>query len=165
MNWFPAKPSPGGLPFGRLHSLLAVDPSWQQEPKFDGWRVVVTVLAGEVCIRTRKGLAVDIYDARIKAALLELGPCQLDGELLKRSTLWVFDAPTIPGSLSDRRAALERMPMREPVRLVPLLEGLAGFDEALRMGAEGVVLKDRRQQYPRSHRVGGVTAHWWKVKQ
>lgn len=162
--WYPAKPSRGGPPFGRLHKLLAGDPAWQQEPKFDGWRVIATVEAGKAKLVTRTGVTVQVYSADLRTALEALGTCELDGELMRRSDLWVFDAPSIAGTLATRRAALEAIDFRPPVRLVPILDGIDGYAAALAMGAEGVVMKDRRQAYPRARRPGATIDHWFKIK-
>ena len=173
MTWYPCKPTPGGPPGGRLHLQLCNDPAWAQEPKFDGVRCIASVSdgdgeGGEVRLRSRTGKPL-LATAWVIAGLRWLDPGEYDGELMGGEEFLVFDLPcwageTLPRDWADRRWRLEHQSWTATVRLVPLLDGAAGFAEALDLGAEGVVLKRRASLYPRASRIGKLTRDWFKIK-
>jgi len=163
MTWYPCKPTPGGPPGGRLHLQLAADPAWAQEPKFDGVRCIASVSKGWVTLTSRTGKPL-LASAEVVESLRDGPTATYDCELVRRHVLWVFDAPNSLNFWAGRRALLELEPWSAAVRLVPLLEGMAGYTEALDMGAEGVVFKRRSSPYPQATRIGKLTRNWFKIK-
>lgn len=157
---------------------------WAVEPKFDGWRAMVDVAGGRVCVTSRNG-----HDITEKVpALQQLAGKELvlDGELVcgagrladfygllgalhaGTATFIAFDVLVagdhvlVDQPYSARRAALEALEL-PGVTVVPSYPG-EEVDELLAAcedgGMEGVVLKRRRSIY----RPGKRTADWRKVK-
>lgn len=140
------------------------------EAKVDGVRCVVHV-TDAVRAWTRNGRFLDIgIEAEIAAKAF--GHEVIDCEL-KDGVLWVFDLPAFGGSWRVRRAALvhaySRVAGMLGIALVPVLHDPAeddGYPEdtntilakAVRVGFEGVVLKDPDAEYTEGSR------SWAKVK-
>jgi len=157
---------------------------WAVEPKFDGWRAMVQVDAGRVCVTSRNGH--DLTD-RVPA-LQQLAGRQLvlDGELVAgagtladfyglfgalhrgEATFVAFDIlqaddkELVGRTYDDRRAVLESVDL-PGIRVAPRYDGVdldAVLSACDRGGMEGVVLKRRRSIY----RAGQRSADWRKVK-
>lgn len=140
------------------------------EAKVDGVRCVVHV-TDAVHAWTRNGRYLDIgVDAEIAAKALghEVVDCEL-----RDGVIHIFDLPAFGGSWRVRRAALEhayaRVAGMAGIALVPVLHDPAADDgypedtetimrKAVRLGYEGVVLKDPDASYEAGRRA------WAKVK-
>ena len=167
---------------------LPSGPGWVFEPKWDGYRAVVTISGGETRLTSRRGNDLterfrDVARAVVQAvrtsnAVLDGEVCALDPEgrprfsLLQDGTgitvLVLFDVlevdsePVVDESLAERRARLEQLV--EPssrVLLSPQFEdGEALLRAAREQELEGVVAKRRDSPY----RAGARSSDWEKVK-
>ncbi|MBA2641884.1 MAG: DNA ligase D [Actinobacteria bacterium] len=162
---------------------------WIYEPKWDGFRAIVTVAAGEATLTSRNGN--DLTDRFRKAAraaelgvrsadaVLDAEICALDERgrssfsLLQQSegalTLVVFDLLEVDGEsvvgmpLVDRRARLEQLvdTSRGGIALSPQFEdGGLLLQAAAEQGLEGVVAKRLDSRYQPGRR----SPDWRKVK-
>ena len=170
----------GTLPKGR---------EWIFEPKWDGYRAIVTVAGGEAQLTSRNGkdLTERFRDvARAAGRAVRSPSAVLDGEVvaldedgtarfeaLQRGSgplvLMAFDlleldgAPVHDRPLRQRRELLEELldPQVKGVRLSPAFEdGEALLEAARGQGLEGVVAKRADMPY----RPGRRTPEWQKVK-
>ncbi len=162
---------------------------WLFEPKWDGYRAIVTVDGGEARLTSRNGkdlterfheVARSVAKAvRTPSAVLDGEVCALDEdgstrfEALQRGSgplvLMAFDLlevdgePVVERPLLERRALLERLldPGVRGVRLSPAFEdGDALLAAARAQGLEGVVAKRADAPY----RPGRRTPEWQKLK-
>jgi bifunctional non-homologous end joining protein LigD len=162
---------------------------WTFEPKWDGYRAIVTITGGEVTFTSRKGL--DLTDrfrdaaraaqlaVRSAEAVLDGEICSLDdqgrsrfGQLQDGSgtlVLVVFDLleldgePLIDLPLADRRKRLAKLidPAVGRVLVSPSFDdGEALLEAAKAQGLEGVVAKRLDSKYQPGRR----TADWRKMK-
>ena len=142
-------------------------PEWVFERKFDGIRLLAFKRGGEVRLFSRNRLPQ--HNPAIAAAIAALPPAELilDGEMSWSGTprYDVFDVVWMDGDdlrgrpLHQRRAVLERLPLRPPLHRVQLLEDSEPWTRACREGWEGVIAK--RQDSVYEHR---RSPHWLKMK-
>jgi bifunctional non-homologous end joining protein LigD len=172
-----------------LTEKLPSGPEWLFEPKWDGYRAIVSVSGGEAKLTSRNGIDLterfrDVARAagravRTPSAVLDGEICALDErgnarfEALQsgsgRLVLMAFDLLVLDGRpvheepLVERRRLLEEIldPTVDAVRISPVFEdGEALLQAAALQGLEGVVAK--RAQAP--YRAGRRTPEWQKVK-
>ena len=172
-----------------LAERLPEGPEWLFEPKWDGYRTIVTVDGGDARLTSRNGkdlterfkeVARNVTKAvRTPSAVLDGEVCALDEdgaarfEALQRGSgplvLMAFDLLELDGEpvwerpLRERRALLEELldPAVWGVRLSPAFEdGDALLHAARAQGLEGVVAK--RADLP--YRAGRRTPEWRKLK-
>jgi bifunctional non-homologous end joining protein LigD len=195
-NWLLLRkeaPAAGGQPIrpqlASLTERLPRGPDWLFEPKWDGYRAIVTVDGGEARLTSRNGrdlterfreVARNVSKAvRTPSAVLDGEVCALDEdgtarfEALQRGSgplvLLAFDLLELDGEpvrdlpLRERRELLEEVldPTVRGVRLSPAFEdGDALLEAARAQGLEGVVAK--RADLP--YRSGRRTSEWQKLK-
>ena len=150
-----------------------VAPDWIFERKFDGIRLIAYKRGPDVRLFSRNRLLQNASYPSLVAAIAKL-PVRsaiLDGEATgvwgsrERVTYHVFDILFLDGRLltaerlDDRRAVLDKLPLRSPLQRVTLLDGAAPWDKACREGWEGVIAK--RRDSPYEHR---RSKHWLKMK-
>jgi bifunctional non-homologous end joining protein LigD len=162
---------------------------WLYEPKWDGYRAIVTLRGGEATLTSRNGNDLTgrfrevaravVHAVRTPSAVLDGEVCALDEsgtarfESLQsgagRLVLMVFDLLVLDGEpvhrrpLAERRRLLEEVldPASERVRLSPAFEdGPALLEAASAQGLEGVVAKRADAPY----RPGRRTPEWQKLK-
>ena len=172
-----------------LTERLPAGPEWLFEPKWDGYRAIVTVDGGEARLTSRNGkdlterfreVARNVTKAvRTPSAVLDGEVCALDEEgtarfeALQRGSgplvLMAFDLLELDGAsvrerpLRERRELLEELldPAVRGVRLSPAFEdGDALLEAAKAQGLEGVVAKRADMPY----RPGRRTPEWQKLK-
>ena len=172
-----------------LAEELPTGPGWLYEPKWDGYRAIVTVSGGEATLTSRNGT--DLTErfrevARAAARAVRTPSAVLDGEVCAldeggtarfealqsgagRLVLMAFDLlelddePIHARPLEERRRLLEELldPSVEAVRLSPAFDdGEALLAAARSQGLEGVVAKRADGPY----RPGRRTPEWRKVK-
>ncbi len=172
-----------------LAEKLPTGPGWLYEPKWDGYRAIVTVSGGEATLTSRNGT--DLTErfrevARAAARAVRTPSAVLDGEVCAldeggtarfealqsgagRLVLMAFDLlerddePIHARPLEERRRLLEELldPSVEAVRLSPAFDdGEALLAAARSQGLEGVVAKRADGPY----RPGRRTPEWRKVK-
>ena len=168
---------------------LPTGPGWLYEPKWDGYRAIVTVRGGEATLTSRNGNDLTgrfrdvaravVHAVRTPSAVLDGEVCALDEsgtarfESLQsgsgRLVLMVFDLlvldeePVHDRPLAERRQLLEEVidPASETVRLSPAFDdGPALLEAAKAQGLEGVVAKRADAPY----RAGRRTPEWQKLK-
>ncbi|HEX2303966.1 MAG TPA: DNA ligase D [Gaiella sp.] len=162
---------------------------WLYEPKWDGYRAIVTVSGGDASLTSRNGTDLterfrDIARAagravRTPSAVLDGEVCALDEDgtarfealqsgsgrlvLMAFDLLELDDEPVHARPLAERRQLLEELldPSVDAVRLSPAFEdGEALLEAARAQGLEGVVAKRADAPY----RPGRRTPEWQKVK-
>jgi bifunctional non-homologous end joining protein LigD len=185
----PADGQPIRPQLASLTERLPRGPDWLFEPKWDGYRAIVTVDGGEARLTSRNGkdlterfreVARNVSKAvRTPSAVLDGEVCALDEdgtarfEALQRGSgplvLLAFDLLELDGEpvrdlpLRERRELLEEVldPTVRGVRLSPAFEdGDALLEAARAQGLEGVVAK--RADLP--YRSGRRTSEWQKLK-
>jgi bifunctional non-homologous end joining protein LigD len=168
---------------------LPSGPEWLYEPKWDGYRAIVTVGGGEARLTSRNGTDLTerfrevaravVHAVRSPSAVIDGEVCAVDDtgatrfEALQsgsgRLVLIVFDLLSLDGEpltglpLRERRQRLEDTldPGSEIVKLSPAFEdGAALLAAAEAQGLEGVVAK--RADLP--YRPGRRTPEWQKLK-
>ena len=168
---------------------LPSGPEWLFEPKWDGYRALVSVAGGEATLTSRNGtdLTERFRDAaraagravRSPSAVLDAEVCALDENGVARFenlqsgsgrlVLIVFDLLVLDGEpvhtrpLRDRRQLLEELidGSVDAVRVSPAFEdGEALLDAARERQLEGVIAKRADAPY----RPGRRTPEWQKVK-
>jgi len=143
-------------------------PEWLFEQKFDGIRLLAYKRGAEVRLYSRNRLPQSI--PAVAAALDELPVSEaiLDGEVTwpgSQLAYRVFDVMWLDGRevmslpLERRRALLDELPFRPPLRRVPLLEDPNPWERAAREGWEGVIAKRRGSVYEQRR-----SKHWLKMK-
>ena len=172
-----------------LTETLPSGPGWLYEPKWDGYRAIVTVAGGAATLTSRNGTDLTerfrdvaravVHAVRTPSAVIDGEVCALDEsgtarfEALQsgsgRLVLMAFDLlevdgePVVDRPLLERRRLLEELldPTSETVRLSPAFEdGDALLRAAEARGLEGVVAK--RSDAP--YRPGRRTPEWQKLK-
>ena len=73
--------------------------------------------------------------------------------------LWLDGRDVTPLPIEERRALLEQLPLKTPVRLVERLDGDTPWERACRDGWEGVIAKRRGSPYEHKR-----SKHWLKMK-
>ncbi len=168
---------------------LPMGPGWLYEPKWDGYRAMVTLRGGAATLTSRNGNDLTerfrevaravVHAVRTPSAVLDGEVCALDAagtarfESLQsgsgRLVLMVFDLLVLDGDpvhrrpLTERRRLLEEVldPSSDSVRLSPAFEdGPALLEAASAQGLEGVVAKRADAPY----RPGRRTPEWQKLK-
>ena len=168
---------------------LPTGPGWLYEPKWDGYRAIVTLRGGVATLTSRNGNDLTerfrevaravVHAVRTPSAVLDGEVCALDEsgkarfESLQsgsgRLVLMVFDLLVLDGDpvhrrpLAERRRLLEEVldPASDRVRLSPAFEdGPALLEAASAQGLEGVVAKRADAPY----RPGRRTPEWQKLK-
>jgi hypothetical protein len=140
---------------------------WLFERKFDGIRLLAYKRGGDVRLYSRNRLPQNLPALTAAIASLPVDEVILDGEVTwdGRSAYHVFDILWLNGRLltalplEERRALLEALPLRAPVRLVEELDDEIPWERARREGWEGVIAKRRGSPY--EHR---RSKHWLKMK-
>jgi bifunctional non-homologous end joining protein LigD len=149
-------------------------PEWTFERKLDGIRMIAFKRGSEVRLLSRNKLPLNDGYPSVAAAIAKLPVREviLDGEAtgvwLKAGKLAynVFDILWVDGRdltglpLEERRAHLDKLPLRAPLERVEPLDGAAKpWERACREGWEGVIAKRRDSLY--EHR---RSPHWLKMK-
>jgi bifunctional non-homologous end joining protein LigD len=185
-----AAPPPELRPqLARVTEDLPTGSGWLYEPKWDGYRAIVTLRGGVATLTSRNGNDLTerfrevaravVHAVRTPSAVLDGEVCSLDAsgtarfESLQsgsgRLVLMVFDLLVLDGDqvyrrpLTERRRLLEQVldPASDSVRLSPAFEdGPALLEAASAQGLEGVVAKRADAPY----RPGRRTPEWQKLK-
>jgi ATP-dependent DNA ligase len=140
---------------------------WLFERKFDGIRLLAYKRGEDVRLYSRNRLLQHLPEVARSIARLPVRDVILDGEVTwdGQSGYDVFDILWMNGKrlttlpLEDRRARLESIPFRAPLRHVALLDDADPWDRARRERWEGVIAKRRGSPY--EHR---RSKHWLKMK-
>jgi bifunctional non-homologous end joining protein LigD len=196
-NWLLLRKDPAPEPtdssirpqLATVTETLPTGPGWLFEPKWDGYRAIVTLRGGEATLTSRNGKDLTerfrdvaraaVHAVRTPSAVLDGEVCALDEtgaarfETLQsgsgRLVLMVFDLLALDGEqildrpLAERRRLLERLvdPASDTVRVSPAFEdGPALLEAAAVQGLEGVVAKRADAPY----RPGRRTPEWQKLK-
>jgi bifunctional non-homologous end joining protein LigD len=194
-NWLLLRKDAGDGSGGRYEPMKAISTDtlpagegWVFEPKWDGFRAIVTVSGGEVTLTSRNGndLTERFRDVARNATLAITTPdavldgeiCALDDEGRSRfsllqegsgiSVLVLFDLLELDGEslvdlpLTERRARLQQVVGSDGGVLVSpqFDDGPALLEAARRQGLEGVVAKKADSQY----RSGRRSPDWHKLK-
>jgi bifunctional non-homologous end joining protein LigD len=168
---------------------LPAGPGWLFEPKWDGYRAIVTLRGGQATLTSRNGNDLTerfrevgravVHAVRTPSVVLDAEVCALDEsgtarfESLQSGTgrlvLMVFDLlvlddePVYTRPLTERRRLLEGVidPTSDTVRVSPAFEdGSALLEAASAQGLEGVIAKRADAPY----RPGRRTPEWQKLK-
>jgi bifunctional non-homologous end joining protein LigD len=141
-------------------------PEWVFERKFDGIRILAFKNGGEVRLFSRNRLLQNIPPLANAIANLPVREVILDGEITWDSRMYhVFDIMWLDGRdvtllpFHERRALLEELPLRSPMKRVDPLDDPAPWERARSEGWEGVIAKRRDSRY--EHR---RSPHWVKMK-
>jgi bifunctional non-homologous end joining protein LigD len=140
---------------------------WLFERKFDGIRLLAYNNSGDVRLFSRNRLPQHLPEVQKAVAQLPVENVILDGEVTwdGHSAYHVFDVLWLDGQaltslpLEERRALLQKLPFRPPLRHVELLEDDKPWERASTEGWEGVIAKRRGSPY--EHR---RSKHWMKMK-
>ena len=194
-NWLLLRKDAGDGSSGRYEPMKAVSADtlplgegWVFEPKWDGFRAIVTVSGGDVTLTSRNGndLTERFRDVARNATLAITTPdavldgeiCALDDEGRSRfsllqegsgiSVLVLFDLLELDGEplvdlpLNERRARLQEVVGSDGGVLVSpqFDDGPALLEAARQQGLEGVVAKKSDSQY----RSGRRSPDWHKLK-
>jgi len=178
MSLFPPKPIRAWAD-STLHKELIKDPHWIVEPKMDGDRCLVVIgkegvpeLWNRHGTHTRYSWLTDLRSQLLKWDLPEglIFDCELMHEPKPNQDLWIFDCPTVGGTLKERKDVLQELFKELPrsCRLIHLVKPLAkrsAYKTALEKGCEGVVWKlvDSLYDWQMSPTAAPV-AHWIKMK-
>jgi len=142
-------------------------PDWIFERKFDGIRLLAFKRGKDVRLFSRNRLPQNIPRLADAIAGLPARDVILDGEVTwDRSgdyhvfdIIWLDDRDVRGLPLEERRALLQKLPLRAPLRRVAALDGPAPWERACAEGWEGVIAKRRDSRY--EHR---RSPHWLKMK-
>jgi bifunctional non-homologous end joining protein LigD len=142
-------------------------PEWIFERKLDGIRLIAFKRGDDVRLFSRNRLPQNL--PRISAAIAKLPPRELilDGESTWHDDAgyYVFDIMWIDGRdvmslpIEERRALLQKLPLRAPLYRVEALDDPKPWERACAEGWEGVIAKRRGSIY--EHR---RSPHWLKMK-
>ena len=172
-----------------LTESLPTGAGWIYEPKWDGYRAIVTLAGGEVTLTSRNGTDLTErfrpvaraipHAVRSPRAVIDGEVCALDDTgtarfeslqsgsgrlvLMAFDLLSLDDEPLVDRPLEERRRLLEDLldPTSETVQLSPAFEdGPALLAAAEAQGLEGVVAKRADAPY----RPGRRTPEWQKLK-
>ena len=141
-------------------------PDWLFERKFDGIRLLAYKRRDDVQLFSRNRLPQHLPALATAVARLPVDETILDGEMTwDGRSYYVFDILWLNGSdltalpLEERRAHVQHLPLKAPLRRVDLLDGDTPWEQACREGWEGVIAKRRGSPY--EHR---RSKHWLKMK-
>jgi bifunctional non-homologous end joining protein LigD len=142
-------------------------PDWVFERKFDGIRLLAYKRAADVQLYSRNRLPQNLPGVAAAVAGLPVDEVILDGEVTwdGQSAYHVFDILWLNGRavtalpLEERRAVLQGLPFKTPMRRVALVEDPEPWERARREGWEGVIAKRRGSPY--EHR---RSKSWLKMK-
>jgi ATP-dependent DNA ligase len=141
-------------------------PDWIFERKLDGIRLLAFKNGGRVELFSRNRLPQDLPSVAAAVGRLPVTDVVLDGEVTwDGGSYHVFDVMWIDGRdvmglpLVERRALLERLPLRAPLERVAELDDAKPWERACREGWEGVVAKRRDSRYEQRR-----SPHWVKMK-
>ena len=140
---------------------------WMFERKFDGIRLLAYKRGADVRLYSRNRLPQNLPVLARAIASLPVRDVILDGEVTwdGRGGYHVFDILWLNGRavtalpLEDRRALLQGLPFKPPMRRVELVDDQTPWERARREGWEGVIAKRRGSPY--EHR---RSKHWLKMK-
>jgi bifunctional non-homologous end joining protein LigD len=141
-------------------------PEWTFERKLDGIRLLTFKDGHGVRLFSRTRHPQDLPHIADAVARLPAREVILDGELeWDGSAYHVFDIPWLDGRdltsrpIEERRAALDRLPLRPPLQPVASLDEERPWERAAREGWEGVIAKRRGSPYEQRR-----SPHWLKMK-
>lgn len=141
-------------------------PDWLFEQKLDGIRLLAYKRGKNVRLFSRNRLPQHLPALAAAVAALPVRDAILDGEMTwDGSAYHIFDIMWIDGRnvmalpLEERRALLARLPLKTPLRRVPLLGDPNPWERAAREGWEGVIAKRRGSPYEQRR-----SPHWLKMK-
>ncbi|HEX6718123.1 MAG TPA: RNA ligase family protein [Pyrinomonadaceae bacterium] len=143
-------------------------PEWIFERKFDGIRLLAYKKGNDVQLFSRNHLPQDLPAVQQAIERLPNQELILDGEITWRGgrvAYHVFDIMWIDGrnvttlSLEERRDLLAKLPFKDPLHRVALIDNPAPWERAQREGWEGVIAKRRGSIY--EHR---RSKEWLKMK-
>lgn len=140
---------------------------WLFERKFDGIRLLAYKRGARVELYSRNRLPQELPEVADAIRRLPADELIVDGELAwdGRSAYHVFDILWVNGRavtslpLEERRALLQRLPLKTPLRRVDTVDDAEPWERARREGWEGVIAKRRGSPY--EHR---RSKHWLKMK-
>ena len=141
---------------------------WLFEQKFDGIRLLAYKRGKNVELYSRNRLPQHLPAITSAIAALPVRDAILDGEVTWPSSAlayFLFDVMWLDGRdvmtlpLEDRRALLAALPLKTPLRRVPLLDDPSPWERAAREGWEGVIAKRRGSLYEQRR-----SPHWLKMK-
>lgn len=156
-----------------LHQRVVEDPNWIVEPKIDGDRCLVIFKDSgpELWSRHAKQFQhswLDGIKEQLSSYRLPIGAV-LDGELVAGKAsqrLYLYDfASSLAPLYARRKELLKRCKKRFQIEVVPWMDKLTAYEEALRAGHEGVVFKrlDSKYEWQRSTTHNEVPT-WLKMK-
>jgi bifunctional non-homologous end joining protein LigD len=141
-------------------------PDWLFERKFDGIRLLAYKRGADVELFSRNRLPQHVPALSSAVSSLPIKDAILDGEMTwdGRSyhlfdILWLDGRDVTPLPLEERRALLERLPLKSPLKRVELVKDDKPWERACSEGWEGVIAKRRGSPY--EHR---RSKHWLKMK-
>jgi bifunctional non-homologous end joining protein LigD len=141
-------------------------PEWVFERKFDGIRLLAFKNDGDVRLFSRNRLPQHLPPLANAIADLPARELILDGEITWDGRMYhVFDIMWLDGRdvtplpLDERRALLDALPLRSPLKRVEALDDPTPWERARSEGWEGVIAKRRDSRY--EHR---RSPHWVKMK-
>lgn len=141
-------------------------PDWLFERKFDGIRLLTYKRGDDVQLFSRNRLPQHLPALSTAVAQLAADEVILDGEMTWTGGEYhVFDILWIDGRdvtglpIEERRALLERLPLKPPLHRVERLHEDAPWERACREGWEGVIAKRRGSPYEHKR-----SKHWLKMK-
>ena len=140
---------------------------WIFERKYDGIRLLSFKQGNDVRLFSRNRLPQNIPGVAAAIAALPVRDAILDGEIAwdRGSSYHVFDVLWIDGRsvtalpLDERRALLQRLPLRPPLHRVPEVTEPNPWERACREGWEGVIAKRRDSRYEHKR-----SKSWLKMK-
>jgi ATP-dependent DNA ligase len=142
-------------------------PEWTFERKFDGIRLLAFKDGADVRLYSRNRLLQEIPALAKAIAELPVRHLILDGEVTWDrpggyhifDLLWFDNRNVTALLLEERRALLDRLPLRPPLHRVTELNCPSPWEVAATEGWEGVIAKRRGSPY--EHR---RSKHWLKMK-
>jgi ATP-dependent DNA ligase len=141
-------------------------PDWLFERKFDGIRLLTYKRGNDIQLFSRNRLPQALPALAAAIAKLPARDAILDGEMTWDGRdyhvfdiLWLDGRDVTPLPIEERRALLERLPLKKPLHHVELLDGDTPWERACRDGWEGVIAKRRGSPYEHKR-----SKHWLKMK-
>jgi ATP-dependent DNA ligase len=141
-------------------------PEWVFERKYDGIRLLAFRRGAKVELFSRNHLPQNCPHIAEAIAKLPVHEAIFDGEIdWSGAKYHIFDILWLDGRdlmrlpLGERRAELEKLPLRSPLELVARIGSDKPWEMACREGWEGVIAKRRDSLY--EHR---RSPHWLKMK-
>jgi ATP-dependent DNA ligase len=150
-----------------------ISPEWVFERKLDGIRLLAFKHGSDVRLLSRNRLPQNAHYPSVVQAItnLPVHDAILDGEATGVwgrqgrvayhvfDVLWLDGRDVTPLPLDERRALLDKLPLRSPLERVEALDDPKPWERACREGWEGVIAKRRTAPY--QHR---RSPHWLKMK-